>query len=195
MGLPSSLGPTSKHGCPNKAPLVIIPHRAIGAIVAAGGLGKCFVVSAHSRTNHHAKTRVTPENWRFLSCLGSRIKSVGLPACVGADWQMEPQVMENSQFPKTFVLRCMSHNTRMVSCISIGGTAISSIEYFLVHKDCADVVDRVFYCGVTRPKPHRPTYLQFLTLPNNFKVMVIKGAQALASRATFWPIAACCGMV
>ena len=93
---------------PDKCPLVIVPHRALAVIVAAGGLGKVLIVSSYFVTNPHAKAKATPENLRMLACIGDHIQAVGLPACIGADWQMEPQVLDSTDFPTSFGLRCFA---------------------------------------------------------------------------------------
>ena len=109
---------------PSQVDPVFFKHRGIGVVVNCGNLGPCLVISAYFITNSTARTSVAPGNLRMLAELGVFIQSVGLYPCIGADWQMEPQVLQQTMFLEQFSLVLRFDESGAGSCISKGGDPV-----------------------------------------------------------------------
>ena len=164
---------------PNEVDPIFSAHRGIGVLVSCGELGPCLVVSMYFFTNNVAKSAVTPSNLRLLAVLGKFIQTVGHHVCIGADWQMEQQVLSQSHFLQTLGLCVRSSGSSIGSCVSRGGQNSSTIDYFVMHQSLRDVSTSCDYCGITPPRPHRPVVPQFTAKPRDVKVVILKEPRKL----------------
>ena len=88
-------------------------------------------------TNQRPKTSFYYPNFEILAALGKFIADVGHLAIVGGDWDMEPQVLEESRVPDNLKMKVLHGCGDLGSCVA--GKTSSLIEYFLVSRDLSDV--------------------------------------------------------
>ena len=62
----------------------------------AGGLGPVLVLSCYLFTNNTAKTLPFSKNVRFLAAMTEYIKELNTSYIIGADWNMEPNVLSST---------------------------------------------------------------------------------------------------
>ena len=137
---------------------VVWPHRIVGVIVSGGGLGPTFICSAYFQTNSFAKTKVTHQNLRMLAVVGETIKKLSYPVIIGADWQMEPAILQGSNFLRDFGLAVRAVGGALGSCVTKGGGSKSDIDYFVLTDYLTDAFLQTFYCDSTPPGPTGPLF-------------------------------------
>ena len=118
---------------------VFCPGRGIGAIINAGKLGPCLVVSAYFHANTTAKVKANPANVRMLGLLGTFVKELQYPILVGADWNMQPDILYGTFFPSAFSLKICTPQLDIGSCIMHQGKHVSTVDYSLVSEDFFEV--------------------------------------------------------
>ena len=163
-------------------------HRGMGIVVSAGGLGPVLFCSCYFHTNTFAKTKAIPANLRMLAGLATFSKQIGLPVCVGADWNMVPEVVAN-----TGLLKCLGWHIKRVasvvgSCVTNKGVSVSDIDFFVCSDMITDVIEDVYYCKSTPARPHKPVLLQFCCRPKQFKAMVLKEPKRIPVDPPFGPL-------
>ena len=172
------------------------PHffasRGIGICVSAGGLGPILCISCYFFTNNTAKTKIHPANMRMLGVLGNFISKSNMPVLIGADWNMEPQLINSSMLLENFNLHIRTTKGQlqgsMGTCVTGGGAHVSTIDYFALSNCINDVVDQVQLHNDIAPRPHRPVLLSFLTTPKAFAVKVIREPKKLPTAPPFGPV-------
>ena len=162
-------------------------HWACAVVVSAGGLGPVLCVSCYLYTNSFAKAKLVAPNMRFLSALGDFIKMCALPVIIGADWKLAPNVLCSSPFLEEFGLAVKWDESALGSCVTHGGSSVSSIDFFVVSRHLAAVVSDCSFCPFTPPRPHRPIYLVFRSKPRNVQVCVFKDPPNLPTDLPFGP--------
>ena len=163
-------------------------HRGIGVVVSAGGLGPVLMCSCYFYTNSFAKTKLTPANSRMLAALVQFIHSTHMPALIGADWQMEPQVLRASGVLGFTEMSIMDTKDRLGTCVPPKPATPSKIDYFLCTAGLVDVIKEVVPCVDTPPIPHRPVYLSFKPKPKSLQVLVVAEPKRLPVEPPFGPL-------
>ena len=166
---------------------IFCAHRGIGVVVNCGALGPCLIVSMYFVTNNLSKTTLTPTNSMLLTHLGNFITQVGHKTCIGADWNMEPHILDRSMFLESLGLVVIAAKDQIGSCISGAGTNTSTIDFFAMHKTLFDVTSGCNYCPTTPPRPHRPLVLNFRLKPKDVQVIVLKEPKKLSVDPPFGP--------
>ena len=173
---------------PDSAPLVAYKHRAIGVVVSAGGLGQLLVCSCYFHTSPYAKTKATVHNWHMLGKLISYIHEVNLPALVGADWNMEPHVVDATGLTVQAQVELLHSAGSMGTCINTHGAGPSNIDFFMCTKGLSDVIDEITICNSTSPKPHRPVYVRFAVKPRSLQALVVSEPKRIPTDPPFGPV-------
>ena len=167
---------------------IFMEARGLGVMVSAGGLGTFLAISCYFHTNNVAKVKATAANLQMLAALGQLIGTSSVPAVIGADWNMEPEVLKSTGFLDTFQLKLAHEPSSLGSCISSGGRNVSNIDYFALSKTLSDVLEgNVYFCKLTPPRPHRPTHVDFSPRPKAIQVQVLKELKALPVDPPFGP--------
>ena len=147
----------------------LFAFRAVGVCIAAGHLGPVFCACCYFFTNNMSKSKIHPANLRMLGVLGDKIAHVGMPVLVGADWNMEPQIVHQIMFLDNFNLKIRSTQGQLHAglgtCVTGGGSFVSTIDFFVMSSGLSDVVDHVRVHDAIAPRPHRPVILTFVAQP------------------------------
>ena len=173
---------------PAKVPSSFWKHRAISVVVSAGGLGDVLICSCYFYTSPHAKTRVSPVNWRMLGALIQHIYDASMPTLVGADWNMEPQVIDGTGMTVQARVELVWSPSSLGTCLSRDGHISSNIDYFLCTGDLKDVIKSMYACNVTTPKPHRPVYITFVPKPKMLKALVVSEPKRIPVDPPYGPV-------
>ena len=149
------------------------PGRGQAVVVAAGGTGPVLCVSAYFYTNSTAKSKMHQPNMGMLAAIGRLIADIRMYILIGADWQMSPEVLRKVTFLRDFELTIRAENSGLGSCVASNGSSVSCIDFFVLSYPLADVIEDVYYCPFTAPRPHRPTYLGLRTKPKCAQVLIV----------------------
>ena len=103
-------------------------HRGLAVIVNAGGLSPVLFCSCCFHDNSIAKAKSGPANLRMLVGLASYAKSINLQFCVGADWNMEPDVLAGTGFLKDHQWHVKCADSLLGLCVTNKGQSRSILD-------------------------------------------------------------------
>jgi len=153
--------------------------RLVPGVLSAPGLGQIVVYAAYL----HCGVGLSSINKDIVGKIKENAEQHGMPWLCGADWNVEPDVIANSDLPRLLNARILA--TSAPTCMS--PTTSHTLDYFLVEKSLASAIKAPYVIEEATTRPHRPVQAAITANLSDAKVQKFKEVQRLPTEAVIGP--------
>ncbi len=168
---------------PPRGPVEVVQGRAVAGMIEAPGCRPTVVYSAYLRDGVGANE----ENLGYLARIGahSGLQPEGVQKLVGADFNLSPQALDETDFPARVDGTIVSPGNGATTCRT--SKSASLIDYFVMSKGMAKGVESVSVVERSGVKTHAPVVLRFHARLTSLKALALRKPPALGAEPLIGP--------
>ncbi len=168
---------------PPRGPSEVVQGRVVAGMIEAPGCRPTVVYSGYFKDGVGANE----ENLGYLARVGAHcgLQPEGVQKLVGADFNMTPDVLEETGFPSKVDGTIINPGGGVTTCRT--AKAASLIDYFVVSKGMAKGVECVSTIERSGIKTHTPVALRFHARLTSLKALALRKPPALGTEALIGP--------
>ena len=159
----------------------VVPGRAICAVVCVPVIGQLHIYCMYL---HHC-VGLDAQNTGILKKVGEHAMEHGALLLAGADFNMEPSVMKDSEFPAMLDATIVCPEDGAYTCGSTGGHSI--FDYMLMSDPLVRTLKEVEVVDTTLISTHAPFAATFHPLGVDLKILTFRALPRLPKEMPFGP--------
>ncbi len=168
---------------PPRGPSDVVKGRVVAGMVEAPGCRPTVVYSGYLRDGVGANA----ENLGYLAKVGAhcKLQPDGVQAIVGADFNMNPQALDDTDFPTEVGGAIVNPGGGATTCRT--AKAANLLDFFVVSKGMAKGIESVRVIERSGIKTHSPVVLRFHARLTSLKALALRKPPPLGSEPLVGP--------